>query len=309
MAIISTKEMLKKALKGGYAVGAFNVNNMEIIQGVLNAAKEENAPLILQASAGARNYAGHEYLMKLAEAASITSGVDFALHLDHGSNFDICKKCIDGGFSSVMFDGSKYTFEENVEMTKKVVEYAHARNVTVEAELGKLAGVEDDVVVDNHDAIFTDPQKALEFVERTQVDSLAIAIGTSHGAYKFKGEPRLDFERLEKISELLPETPLVLHGASSVLEEYVERCNAYGGKLGGAKGIPEDMLRKAAEGNICKINIDTDIRLAVTAEIRKFLVEHPEEFDPRMYLGLARDAVEKIVRHKITNVLGCSDKA
>lgn len=309
MALVTTKKIFEKALKGGYAVGAFNVNNMETIQGIVAAAKEENAPLILQVSAGARKYANPVYLKKLVEAAVEDSGLDITLHLDHGDSLDICKKCIEDGFTSVMYDGSKYTFEENVAVTKAVVEYAHDKGVVVEAELGTLAGIEDDVMVEVKEATFTNPEKAQEFVERTGVDSLAVAIGTSHGAYKFKGEAKLDFERLAKISELIPDTPLVLHGASSVMPEYVAQCNAYGGKLKDAKGVPEDMLRKAAEGNICKINIDTDIRMAMTAEVRKFLAENPEEFDPRQYLKRGRTAVQKIVQHKMRNVLGCSGKA
>lgn len=308
MALVTTTKMFSSALNGGYAVGAFNVNNMEIIQGIVAAAAEEKSPVILQVSAGARKYASPVYLKKLVEAAIEDTGLDLALHLDHGDSFDLCRQCIDDGFTSVMFDGSKYTFEENVRMTKKVVDYAHKHNVVVEAELGTLAGIEDDVIVGEKDATFTNPQKALEFVERTGVDSLAIAIGTSHGAYKFKGEPKLDFARLDEISKLLPSTPLVLHGASSVIPEYVSKCNEYGGNLDNAKGIPEEMLRKAAQGTICKINIDTDIRLAVTAEIRKYLSMHPGEFDPRSYLKEARNAVQNMVSHKIRNVLGSSNK-
>lgn len=308
MALVTTTKMFSSALNGGYAVGAFNVNNMEIIQGIVAVAAEEKSPVILQVSAGARKYASPVYLKKLVEAAIEDTGLDLALHLDHGDSFDLCRQCIDDGFTSVMFDGSKYTFEENVRMTKKVVDYAHKHNVVVEAELGTLAGIEDDVIVGEKDATFTNPQKALEFVERTGVDSLAIAIGTSHGAYKFKGEPKLDFARLDEISKLLPSTPLVLHGASSVIPEYVSKCNEYGGNLDNAKGIPEEMLRKAAQGTICKINIDTDIRLAVTAEIRKYLSMHPGEFDPRSYLKEARNAVQNMVSHKIRNVLGSSNK-
>ena len=308
MALVTTKEMFSKALKGGYAIGAFNVNNMETIQGIVAAAKAEKAPLILQVSAGARKYANSIYLKKLVEAAVEESGLDIALHLDHGDSFDICKKCIEDGFTSVMIDGSKYEFEENVALTKQVVDYAHQHGVVVEAELGTLAGIEDDVMVDVREATFTKPEKALEFVERTGVDSLAVAIGTSHGAYKFKGEAELDLDRLTKISGLVPKTPLVLHGASSVIPEYVAACNTYGGKLQDARGIPENMLRKAAQGTICKINIDTDIRLAVTAEVRKYLAEHPEDFDPRQYLKPARAAVQEIVQHKMRNVLGCSGK-
>ncbi|MBS4913668.1 MAG: class II fructose-1,6-bisphosphate aldolase [Veillonella sp.] len=309
MPLVSTTEMFKKAYEGGYAVGAFNVNNMEIVQGIVDAAKEENAPLILQVSAGARKYAKHIYLVKLVEAALEDSGLPIALHLDHGDDFEICKACIDGGFSSVMIDGSKHDFETNVALTKQVVEYAHAHGVVVEGELGRLAGVEDDVNVSDNDAIFTDPDQAAEFVERTGVDSLAIAIGTSHGAYKFKGTPYLDFERLEKVGKLLPNFPIVLHGASTVLPEFVEKCNKYGGDIPGAQGVPEEMLRKAASMAVCKINIDTDLRLAMTASIRECFVNAPSEFDPRKYLGPARSAIKDMVQHKIKNVLGCSGKA
>ena len=308
MALVSTKEMFAKALNDDYAIGAFNVNNMEIIQGIVGAAQAENAPLILQVSAGARKYAKPAYLTKLVEAAIIDTGVEVALHLDHGEDFDICKKCVDDGFTSVMIDGSKHPFEENIALTKEVVEYAHAHGVVVEAELGKLAGVEDNIKVDARSATFTDPDEAAEFVERTGVDSLAIAIGTSHGAYKFKGEPYLDFERLKKIHALIPDTPLVLHGASSVLKEFVDRCNEYGGQIPGAQGVPEDMIREAAKYGICKVNIDTDLRLAMTAEIRRVLVENPAEFDPRKYLGPGRDAITRMVQHKIRNVLNCSGK-
>ncbi|MDN5332365.1 MAG: fructose-bisphosphate aldolase, class [Tepidanaerobacteraceae bacterium] len=308
MPLVTSKEMFKKAYEGGYAIGAFNVNNMEIIQGIVEAAKEERAPLILQVSAGARKYAKPVYLKKLVEAATEDTGLPIVLHLDHGEDFEICKACIDDGFTSMMIDGSRLPFEENIALTKRVVEYAHERGVVVEGELGRLAGVEDNVRVTDREATFTDPDQAVEFVERTGVDSLAIAIGTSHGAYKFKGEPYLDFERLKKITEKLPGFPLVLHGASSVLPEYVEMCNKYGGDIPGAKGVPEEMLRKAATMGICKINIDTDLRLAVTAVLRKYLAENPAEFDPRKYLGEARNAVKKVVQHKIRNVLGCSGK-
>lgn len=307
MALITSKEMFEKALKSDYAVGAFNVNNMEIIQGIADAASEQKAPLILQVSAGARKYARPAYLKKLVEAAIEDTGMDIVLHLDHGEDFEICKKCIDDGFTSVMIDGSKHEFEENIALTKKVVEYAHAHGVVVEAELGKLAGVEDDIKVDARSATFTDPEEAREFVERTGVDSLAIAIGTSHGAYKFKGEPYLDFERLKKIHALLPNTPLVLHGASTVLPEFVKKCNEYGGNIPGAQGVPEEMIREAAKYGICKVNIDTDLRLAMTAEVRKLLIEKPEEFDPRKYLGPARDAIKAMVEHKIKNVLNASN--
>lgn len=308
MALITTKEMFKKALVNDYAVGAFNVNNMEIIQGIVDAASIENAPLILQVSAGARKYAKPAYLLKLVEAAIEDTGLDIALHLDHGEDFDICKKCIDDGFTSVMIDGSKHPFEENIALTKQVVEYAHAHGVVVEAELGKLAGVEDNIKVDARSATFTDPDEAVEFVECTSVDSLAIAIGTSHGAYKFKGEPYLDYERLKKIHNLLPDTPLVLHGASSVLKEFVDRCNKFGGQIPGAQGVPEEMIRESTKYGICKVNIDTDLRLAMTAEIRRILIENPSEFDPRKYLGPGRDAITKMVQHKIRNVLNASNQ-
>ncbi|MGB9680103.1 MAG: class II fructose-1,6-bisphosphate aldolase [Thermoanaerobacteraceae bacterium] len=311
MPLVTTKEMFKKAYEGKYAIGAFNVNNMEIIQGIVDAAKEEQAPLILQVSAGARKYAKHIYLTKLVEAAIEDSGdLPITLHLDHGADFEICKACIDGGFTSVMIDGSRFPFDENIELTKKVVEYAHERGVVVEAELGKLSGIEDDVKVKEHEAAFTDPDQAAEFVEKTGVDSLAVAIGTSHGAYKFKGEPKLDFDRLEEITKRLPKGfPIVLHGASTVLPEFVDMCNKYGGNIPGAKGVPEDMLRKAASMGVVKINIDTDLRLAMTAAVRKHLAEHPDHFDPREYLKDGRDAIKEMVKHKITNVLGCNNKA
>ena len=308
MALVSTKEMFEKALKDDYAIGAFNVNNMEIIQGIVDAAKIEQAPLILQVSAGARKYAKPAYLLKLVEAAIEDTGLDIALHLDHGEDFEICKKCVDDGFTSVMIDGSKHPFEENIALTKQVVDYAHAHGVVVEAELGKLAGVEDNINVDARSATFTDPEEAAEFVERTGVDSLAIAIGTSHGAYKFKGEPYLDYERLKKIHSLIPETPLVLHGASSVLKEFVDRCNEFGGEIPGAQGVPEEMIRKSLKDGICKVNIDTDLRLAMTAEIRRVMIEKPAEFDPRKYLGPGRDAITRMVQHKLRNVLNASGK-
>jgi len=309
MPLVTSSELFKKAYEGNYAVGAFNVNNMEIIQGIVDAAKEENAPLILQVSAGARKYAKHIYLMKLIEAAVEDSGLPICLHLDHGEDFEICKSCVDGGFTSVMIDGSKHSFEENIALTKQVVEYAHARGVVVEAELGRLAGVEDAVKVNAKDASYTDPDQAVEFVERTGVDSLAIAIGTSHGAYKFKGDPSLDFARLEKISSLLPNFPLVLHGASTVLPEFVAKCNQFGGKIDGAQGVPEDMLLRAGKLGVCKINIDTDLRLALTAAIREHMALHPADFDPRQYLKPARDAIKGMVQHKIKNVLNCSGRA
>lgn len=308
MPFVTTKEMFKKAYEGHYAVGAFNVNNMEIVQGIVEAAKEEQSPLILQVSAGARKYAKHNYLLHLVEAAMENTGLPIALHLDHGADFDICKACVDGGFTSVMIDGSKYPFEENIELTKRVVDYAHNKGVVVEAELGKLAGVEDAVKVNTKDATYTDPDQAVEFVERTGVDSLAIAIGTSHGAYKFKGKPELDFPRLEKITNMLPGFPLVLHGASTVIPEFVEECNKYGGKLAGAQGCPEDMLKKAGTFGVCKINIDTDLRLAMTASIRKYLYEHPEDFDPRSYLGKGREAIKQMVAHKMRDVLNSSHR-
>jgi fructose-bisphosphate aldolase class II len=308
MPIVSTKEMFQKAYEGGYAIGAFNVNNMEIIQGITEAAAEVKSPLILQVSAGARKYAKHVYLMKLIEAAIEDTGLPIAVHLDHGDSFEICKACIDGGFSSVMIDGSALPFEENIALTKKVVEYAHPRGVTVEGELGKLAGIEDDVNVAEEDAQFTDPSEVEEFVEKTGVDSLAIAIGTSHGAFKFKGEPKLRFDILEDIQKRLPGFPIVLHGASSVIPEFVDMINKHGGNMPGAQGVPEDMLRKAAQMAVCKINIDSDLRLAMTGSIRKYFAEHPEHFDPRQYLSPARSAIKELVKHKIVNVLGSDNK-
>ena len=321
MAIVTTKEMFKKAYEGGYAVGAFNINNMEIVQAITEAAAEQKSPVILQVSAGARKYAKHAYLMALAHAAAEDSGVDFALHLDHGADFDICKACIDGGFSSVMIDGSKHSFEDNIALTKKVVEYAHAHGVVVEGELGKLAGIEDDVHVSAEDSTYTRPEEVEEFVTKTGVDSLAIAIGTSHGAYKFTPEqctrnadgilvpPPLRFDILEEISERLPGFPIVLHGASSVPQEYVKEINALGGKLPDAIGIPEDELRHAAQMAVCKINIDSDISLAMTAAIRRVLANDPSVFDPRTYLSVARDEVKKMVTHKMVDVLGSNGKA
>jgi fructose-bisphosphate aldolase, class II len=307
--LVTTKELFKKAYDGGYAIGAFNVNDMEILQGIVDAGNEERAPLILQVSAGARKYARHEYLVKLVEAAMQTTDIPIVLHLDHGEDFEVCKSCIDGGFSSVMIDASSHPFAENIRITKQVVDYAHAHGVTVEGELGKLAGIEDAVHVKAEDATYTDPQQVQEFVQATGVDSLAIAIGTSHGAYKFKGEAKLDLPRLEVIAKLVPGFPIVLHGASSVPQDLVEQCNKYGGKLPGAKGVPEDALRQAARSAVCKINIDTDLRLAMTATIRKVFSEKPEEFDPRKYLGPARDAIKAVVKHKLKDVLGCSGKA
>ena len=311
MPLVSTKEMFEKAYKGGYAIGAFNVNNMEIVQGITQAAMEENSPVILQVSAGARKYAKHNYLIKLVEAAIMETGLPIALHLDHGENFDICKACVDGGFSSVMIDGSKYSFEENIAITRQVVEYAHAHGVTVEGELGKLAGIEDDVNVSDEDAQFTNPAEVEEFVSRTGVDSLAIAIGTSHGAYKFKPgqKPRLRFDILEEVSKRLPGFPIVLHGASSVPQEFVAQVNQYGGSMPDAIGIPEEMLRQAASMAVCKINIDSDLRLCMTAAVRKHLCEHPDHFDPRQYLADGRQTIQDMVRHKIRDVLGSSGKA
>lgn len=307
MPLVTSTEMFKKVY-GKCAVGAFNVNNMEIIQGIVDAAKEEQALLILQVSAGARKYAKHIYLMKLVEAAVEDSSLSICLHLDHGEDYEICKSCVDGGFTSVMIDGSKLPFAENIALTKKVVEYAHAKGVVVEAELGRLAGVEDEVNVSAEDSSYTDPDQAVEFVQKTGCDSLAIAIGTSHGAYKFKGEAKLDFARLEKIAALLPGYPLVLHGASTVLPEFVAKCNQYGGELKGAQGVPEEMLSKAGTMGVCKINIDTDLRLAMTASIREHFALNPGDFDPRQYLKPAREAIKNMVKHKIRNVLNCSNQ-
>ena len=311
MPLVTTTKMFKDAYEGGYAVGAFNVNNMEIIQGIVAAGKKLNAPLILQVSKGARAYANHLYLVKLVEAAVEESGLPIALHLDHGPDFETCKACIDGGFTSVMIDGSSLPYEENVALTKKVVDYAHAHGVVVEGELGQLPGVEDEVNVNAEDASYTNPDQVEDFVKRTGVDSLAIAIGTSHGAYKFKPgqKPQLRFDILEEVSKRLPGFPIVLHGASSVIPEFVEEINKYGGNMPDAIGIPEDMLRQAATMAVCKINIDSDLRLAMTAAIRKHFVEHPSDFDPRQYLRPARDAIEGMVEHKINTVLGCAGKA
>ncbi|MBR4079155.1 MAG: class II fructose-1,6-bisphosphate aldolase [Christensenellaceae bacterium] len=310
MPLVTSTELFKKAYHGGYAIGAFNVNNMEIIQGITEAAKEENAPLILQVSKGARAYANHTYLTKLVEAAIIETDLPICLHLDHGDSFETCKSCIDGGFTSVMIDGSHLPYEENVALTKKVVEYAHDHGVVVEGELGRLEGVEDEVKVAEGEGSYTDPAQVQDFVTRTGVDSLAIAIGTSHGAYKFKPgtKPQLRFDILEKVSELLPEFPIVLHGASSVIPEFVDIINNYGGNMPDAIGVPEDMLRKAASMSVCKINIDSDLRLAMTASIRKYMAEHPDHFDPRQYLKPARQAIKDMVKHKIVNVLGCNNK-
>ena len=309
MPLVTTKEMFDKSMKEGFAVGAFNVNNMEIIQAIIDAASKENSPVILQASSSAIKYARPTYLRKMVEAAVEETNIPIALHLDHGPDFETCKACIDAGFTSVMIDGSKYDFEENIKITKQVVDYAHERGVVVEAELGKLAGIEDDVNVSAEDSSFTDPEQAKEFVERTGCDSLAIAIGTSHGAYKFKGEAKLRFDILKEIKEKLPNTPIVLHGASTVIPELVDTCNKYGGDIPGAKGVPDEMLNEASKSGVSKINVDTDLRLAMTAEIRRVFAEKPSEFDPRKYLGPARDAIEKTVAHKIKNVFGSSNKA
>ena len=313
MPLVNTKEMFKRAYAEGYAVGAFNVNNMEIVQGITEAAKELKSPVILQVSAGARKYAKHNYLVHLVQAAIEDTDLPIALHLDHGDSFELCKACIDGGFTSVMIDGSKYSFEENIELTKKVCEYAHNHvpYVTVEGELGKLAGIEDDVNVSDEDAQFTNPAEVEEFVRRTGVDSLAIAIGTSHGAYKFKPgqKPKLRFDILEEISKRLPNFPIVLHGASSVMQEYVKIVNENGGKMPDAIGIPEEMLRQAASMAVCKINIDSDLRLAMTASVRKHFNDHPEHFDPRQYLTDARNNIREVVKHKISEVLGSAGKA
>lgn len=311
MALVTSTEMFKKAYEGGYAIGAFNVNNMEIVQGITEAAKEVNAPLILQVSAGARKYANHTYLMKLVEAAIIETNLPICLHLDHGDTFELCKSCIDGGFTSVMIDGSHHSFEDNIALTKQVVEYAHARGVVVEAELGRLAGIEDAVNVSDADAAFTKPDEVEEFVTKTGVDSLAIAIGTSHGAYKFKPgqKPQLRFDILAEVEKRLPKFPIVLHGASSVIPEFVEMINNNGGKMPDAIGIPEEMLRKAAAMAVCKINIDSDLRLAMTGSIRKYFAENPGHFDPRQYLKPAREAIKGLVKNKIVNVLGSDGKA
>ena len=321
MPIVNTKEMFKKAYEGGYAIGAFNVNNMEIVQGITEAAKAVNAPVILQVSKGARAYANHTYLVKMVEAAVQETGLPIALHLDHGPDFETCKACIDGGFSSVMIDGSHLSFEENIALTKKVVDYAHDRGVTVEGELGRLAGVEDEVQVSAEDSSYTRPEEVEDFVNRTGVDSLAISIGTSHGAYKFTAKqctrnekgilvpPPLRFDILEEIGKRLPGFPIVLHGASSVPQEFVAEINKYGGQMPDAVGIPEEQLRKAASMAVCKINIDSDIRMAMTAALRRTLAEKPSAFDPRDYLGAGRTAIKEMVKHKIINVLGCDGKA
>ena len=321
MPLVNTRDMFKKAYEGGYAIGAFNVNNMEIIQGIVEGAQAQNAPLILQVSKGARAYANHTYLVKLVEAAVETSGLPIALHLDHGPDFETCKSCIDGGFSSVMFDGSHLPFEENIEQTRRVVEYAHKYNVTVEAELGRLAGVEDDVKVSAADSSYTRPDEVEEFATATGCDSLAIAIGTSHGAYKFTAAqctrnadgilvpPPLRFDILEEVSKRLPGFPIVLHGSSSVPQEYVKMINDHGGRMPNAIGVPEEQLREAAKLSVCKINIDSDLRLAMTGTIRQFMEEHPDKFDPREYLKPARANIKELVRHKLVDVLGCAGKA
>lgn len=303
--------MFQKAYEGGYAIGAFNVNNMEIVQGITRAAKKLNAPVILQCSAGARKYASHGYLVAMVNAAAEETGLPIALHLDHGPNFETCKDCIDGGFTSVMIDGSSLPFEENIAVTKKVVEYAHAHGVVVEGELGTLAGVEDDVQVEADDAFYTSPEEAYEFVKATGVDSLAIAIGTSHGAYKFKPgqNPELRFDILNEVSEKLPGFPIVLHGASSVNQDHIKIINEFGGQMPDAIGIPEDMLRKASSLAVCKINVDSDIRIAMTAALRKHLAENPTQFDPRQYLTPARDLIQEVVEHKIKDVFGSDNKA
>ena len=309
MSLVTTKNMFEKSIAEKFAVGAFNINNMEFVQAIMDAAAEENSPVILQTSSSALKYARIPYLRKMIEAGLEEHDIPVALHLDHGPDFETCKLCVDNGYTSVMFDGSKYDFEKNIELTKQVVDYAHEHGVVVEAELGKLAGVEDDVNVAENDAMYTDPEQALEFVQRTGCDSLAIAIGTSHGAYKFKGEARLRFDILEKVKELMPNVPIVLHGASTVIPEYVEMCNKYGGNMPGAKGVPDEMLHEASMRGVSKINVDTDLRLAMTAAIRKVFVETPEQFDPRKYLGPGRDFIKETVKHKIRDVFGSSNKA
>ena len=309
MSLVTTKEMFEKSMKEGFAIGAFNVNNMEIIQAIVDAASEAKSPVILQASSSAIKYAGIDYLMKMVEAATIVHPeIPIALHLDHGPDFETCKMCIDAGFTSVMIDGSKYDFEENIKITKEVVDYAHSKGVVVEAELGKLAGIEDEVNVDSKDAMYTDPEQAEEFVKRTGCDSLAIAIGTSHGAYKFRGEAKLRFDILKDIRMRIPNTPIVLHGASSVIPKLVEMCNQYGGDIPGAKGVPDEMLMEAGKLGVSKINVDTDLRLAMTAGIRKVFALEPSAFDPRKYLVPARDLIKETVKHKMINVFKSNDK-
>ena len=310
MALVTTKEMFEKSMREGFAIGAFNVNNMELIQGIVDAAAEQNSPVILQASSSAIKYARINYLMKMVEAAvEEHPNIPIAIHLDHGPDFETCKMCVDNGFTSVMFDGSKYDFEENIRLTKQVVDYAHSHGVVVEAELGKLAGIEDEVNVSASDAIYTDPAQAEEFVKRTGVDSLAIAIGTSHGAYKFKGEAKLRFDILKEIKSRIPNTPIVLHGASTVIPELVEMCNKYGGNIPGAKGVPDEILHEASVSGVSKINVDTDLRLAMTGGIRKVFVEEPNAFDPRKYLTPARELVKQTVAHKIKDVFCSANKA
>ena len=309
MALVTTKEMFEKSMKEHFAIGAFNINNMEFIQGITDAANEAKSPVILQVSSSAIKYARLPYLMKMVEAAVETTDIPIALHLDHGPDFETCKMCVDAGFTSVMIDASKYDFDENVRITKEVVDYAHAHGVVVEAEIGTLAGVEDEVSVDSDDARYTNPEQAYEFVQKTGCDSLAIAIGTSHGAYKFKGEARLRFDILEKVKEKLPNTPIVLHGASTVIPELVEMCNNHGANIPGAKGCPDEMLHEAGLRGVSKINVDTDLRLAMTAQVRRVFAENPEVFDPRKYLGAARDEIKSVVSHKINDVFCSANKA
>ncbi len=309
MSLVTSKEMFKKSIKEGFAIGAFNINNMEFVQAIMDAAANQNSPVILQTSSSAIKYARIPYLKNMVEAGLEEHDIPVVLHLDHGPDFETCKLCVDSGYTSVMFDGSKYDFETNVKLTKQVVDYAHDHGVVVEAELGKLAGIEDDVNVAANDAMYTDPEQALEFVQRTGCDSLAIAIGTSHGAYKFKGEARLRFDILEKVKSLMPDVPIVLHGASTVIPEYVEMCNKYGANMPGAKGVPDEMLHEASQRGVSKINVDTDLRLAMTAGIRKTFIESPEVFDPRKYMGLGRQFIQETVEHKMRDVFGSSNKA
>lgn len=309
MSLVTSKEMFKKSIKEGFAIGAFNINNMEFVQAIMDAAANQKSPVILQTSSSAIKYARIPYLKNMVEAGLEEHDIPVVLHLDHGPDFETCKLCVDSGYTSVMFDGSKYDFETNVKLTKQVVDYAHDHGVVVEAELGKLAGIEDDVNVAAKDAMYTDPEQALEFVQRTGCDSLAIAIGTSHGAYKFKGEARLRFDILEKVKSLMPDVPIVLHGASTVIPEYVEMCNKYGANMPGAKGVPDEMLHEASQRGVSKINVDTDLRLAMTAGIRKTFIESPEVFDPRKYMGLGRQFIQETVEHKMRDVFGSSNKA
>lgn len=309
MSLVTSKEMFKKSIKEGFAIGAFNINNMEFVQAIMDAATNQKSPVILQTSSSAIKYARIPYLKNMVEAGLEEHDIPVVLHLDHGPDFETCKLCVDSGYTSVMFDGSKYDFETNVKLTKQVVDYAHDHGVVVEAELGKLAGIEDDVNVAANDAMYTDPEQALEFVQRTGCDSLAIAIGTSHGAYKFKGEARLRFDILEKVKSLMPDVPIVLHGASTVIPEYVEMCNKYGANMPGAKGVPDEMLHEASQRGVSKINVDTDLRLAMTAGIRKTFIENPEVFDPRKYMGLGRQFIQETVEHKMRDVFGSSNKA